>query len=152
VALAARTSSNSGTVGDGLNIAGYRFNQRDNGVRDNITGKLDYNVSTRHALSGSYSWNRYNSDRPDAENDFSVVPKVFNPTHAKLLAASWRWTPSGRLTNEVRAGFNLTDSYFLSSENFGSYVLSGFAFSNPINAQAPLRPVEQAAAKAVRVA
>src|SRR4051812_24553343 len=124
---------NTPTVGDGLNFGGYRFNQRDNGVRDNITGKLDYNVSTQHALSGSYSWNRYNSDRPDAENDYSAVPKVYNPTHGKLLAASWRWTPSGRLTNEVRAGFNLTDGYFLSSEQFGKYVLSGLAFANPVN-------------------
>src|SRR4051812_179814 len=121
---------NSNTVGDGLNTGGYRFNERDNGIRDNITGKIDYNVSTRHALSGAYSWNRYNLDRPDGENDYSAIPKVFNPTHGKLLALSWRWTPSGRLTNEVRGGFNLTDGYFLSSEQFGNYVPSGFAFSN----------------------
>ncbi len=124
---------NTTIVGDGLNTSGYRFNQRDNGIRDNVTGKLDYNLSTKHALSGSYSWNRYNLDRPDAENDYSFVPKVFNPTHGKLLAASWRFTPSGRLTNEVRAGFNLTDASFLSNEQFGKYVLSGFAFSNPTN-------------------
>jgi hypothetical protein len=124
---------NAGTVGDGLNFGGYRFNQRNNETRDNITGKLDYNVSTKHAISGSYSWNRQNSDRPDAENDYSVIPKVYNPTHANLLAASWRWTPSGNLTNEVRAGFNLTYGYFLSSQQFGPYVLTGFAFSNPVN-------------------
>jgi hypothetical protein len=124
---------NTNTIGDALNIGGYRFNQRANEIRDNVTGKLDYNVSTKHALSGSYAWNRDNSDRPDAENDYALVPKVFNPTHGKLLAASWRWTPSGNLTNEVRAGFNLTDAYFNSSQQFGPYVLSGFAFSNPVN-------------------
>jgi hypothetical protein len=128
---------NNDLVGDGLNTRGYRFNQRDNGVRDNITGKLDYNISTKHALSGSYSWNRYNLDRPDSENDYSVVPKVTNPTNARFLALSWRWTPSGTLTNEVRAGFNLTSIDFLTNETFGPYLLTGFAFSNPINEAQP---------------
>jgi len=124
---------NTGTVGDGLNLGGYRFNQRDNETRDNITGKIDYNLSTKHAISGSYAWNRDNSDRPDAENDFSKAPKVYNPTNAHLLATSWRWTPSGNLTNEVRAGFNLTYGYFLSSQQFGQYLLTGLAFSDPVN-------------------
>lgn len=124
---------NTNTVGDGLNTGGYRFNQRDNETRDNITAKIDYNLSTKHAISGSYAYNRDDSDRPDAENDFSAVPKVFNPTHANLLALSWRWTPSGNLTNEVRAGFNLTYGYFLSSQQFGPYLLTGFAFSDPVN-------------------
>jgi hypothetical protein len=124
---------NSNSVGDGLNLGGYRFNQRDNETRDNITGKIDYNVSTKHAISGSYVWNRDNSDRPDAENDYSKAPKVYNPTNAKFLATSWRWTPSGNLTNEVRAGFNLTYGYFLSSQQFGSYLLTGMAFSDPVN-------------------
>jgi hypothetical protein len=124
---------NTDVVGDGLNTGGYRFNQRDNGIRDNITGKLDYNLSTKHAVSGSFSWNRYNSDRADAENDYSVVPKVTNPTNAKLLALSWRWTPTATVTNEVRAGFNLTYAYFLANESFGPYLLTGFAFSNPVN-------------------
>jgi hypothetical protein len=124
---------NTATQGDVLNFAGYHFNRRDNGTRDNITGKLDFNISTAHAVSGSFSWNRYNSDRPDAANDFSYAPKVTNPTNAKLLALSWRWTPTARLTNEVRGGFNRTYGYFLSSEKFGNYLLSGFIFSNPVN-------------------
>ena len=74
--------------------AGYRFNQRANEIRDNITGKIDYNISTSQAVSGSYLWNRDNSDRPDLENDYSLIPKVTNPTHANFLAVSWRWTPT----------------------------------------------------------
>jgi len=124
---------NSNLVGDGLNTAGYRFNQRDNELNDNVTGKIDYNVNPKHAVSGSYSWNRDNSDRPDAENDFSLVPKVYNPTHSSLVAASWRWTPSAHLTNEVRGGFNLTYGYFLSSQQFGPYYLTGMLYSDPVN-------------------
>jgi hypothetical protein len=124
---------NNTDVGDGRNTGGYRFNQRDNELNDNLTGKIDYNLSPRHAISGSYLWNRDNSDRPDAENDYSLVPKITNPTHANLVAVSWRWTPTARLTNEVRGGFNLTYAYFLSSQQFGSYYLTGTIFSDPVN-------------------
>ena len=37
------------------NTAGYRFNQRDNEVRDNVTVRLDYNLSTRHVFTGSHT-------------------------------------------------------------------------------------------------
>jgi hypothetical protein len=124
---------NSNLVGDGLNTGGYRFNQRDNETRDNVTGKIDYNLSTKHAISGSYLWNRDNTDRPDLENDYSLIPKAYNPTHANFVALSWRFTPTARLTNEVRAGFNLTYGYFTTSQQFGSYYLTGLAFSDPVN-------------------
>jgi len=125
--------TNNELVGDGLNTAGYRFNQRSNETRDNITGKIDYNLNTKHAISGSYLWNRDNSDRPDAENDFSAIPKVTNPTHAHFLATSWRWTPTARLTNEVRAGFNMTYGYFFSNQDFGGHYFTGMAYSDPVN-------------------
>jgi len=121
------------TPGNLRNTAGYRFNQRSNEIRDNITGKIDYNISTSQAISGSYLWNRDDSDRPDLENDYSLIPKVTNPTHANFLALSWRWTPTAHITNEFRAGFNMTYGYFLSSQQFGSYILTGLAFSDPVN-------------------
>jgi hypothetical protein len=121
------------TPGDLRNTAGYRFNQRDNETRDNVTGKIDYNISTSQAVSGSYLWNRDNSDRPDLENDYSLIPKVSNPTHANFLALSWRWTPTAHITNEFRAGFNLTYGYFLTSQDFGPYILTGMDFSDPVN-------------------
>src|SRR5215831_8840103 len=62
--------------GNLMNTAGYRFNQRDDGTRDNFTAKIDYNLSTTHGFTGSFIWNRYNSDRPDGENDYSAAPKV----------------------------------------------------------------------------
>ena len=124
---------NDTLVGDGLNFSGYRFNQRANETRDNVTGRIDYNISTAHALSGTFSWNRDNSDRPDVENDYSAIPKVTNPTHANFLALSWRWTPTARLTNEVRAGFNLTYGYFLTSQQFGSGLITGMLYNDPVN-------------------
>src|SRR5262249_42181519 len=124
---------NNSLVGDGLNIGGYRFNQRDNEVRDNLTGKIDYNISTSQAIAATYAWNRYNSDRPDMENDFSAIPKGTNTNRTKLFALSWRWTPSARGTKEARAGFTLAWGYFLTSQNFGSFLVTGMPFSDPVN-------------------
>jgi len=124
---------NSNLLGDGLNSGGYRFNQVANETRDNVTARVDYTIDMKQAVDASFSWNRDNSYRPDAENDYSAVPKITNPTHAALLATSWRWTPSARMTNEVRAGFNLTYAYFLTSQQFGSYILSGMSFADPVN-------------------
>ena len=124
---------NNSLVGDGLNTGGYRFNARDNDIRDNLTGKLDYNISPRHAVSAAYLWNRDNADRPDLENDYAVIPKSTNPNHSNFLAASWRWTPTTHLTNEVRGGFNLTYGYFFNNQEFGSYYLTGMLYNDPVN-------------------
>ena len=115
------------------NTAGYSFQAQDNDTRDNVTGKLDYNLSTKHAFATTYAWNRDNQDRPDASNDFSVAPKVVNPNHSHFLSASWRWNPSAHLVNEFRGGFNLAPGDFLTSEKFGPYLVDGLVFSNPVN-------------------
>ncbi|HLK49194.1 MAG TPA: TonB-dependent receptor [Bryobacteraceae bacterium] len=125
------------TAGLLKNTAGYRFNQRSDELRDNLTGKLDYNLSTRHALSATYAWNRDNSDRPDSENDYALVPKVTNPTRSNLMALNWRWTPTATLTNELRGGFNLTWGYFETSQQFGPYLLTGMIFNDPVNEALP---------------
>ena len=97
------TTINNSDVGDGRNTGGYRFNQRDNELRDNVTGKIDYNINPRHArmLSGTYAHNRDNSDRPDVSNDYGLVPAVTHSCRpishdADLVALSWRWTPARR--------------------------------------------------------
>ncbi len=79
---------NNNEVGDGLNTGGYRFNQRDNETRDNVTGKIDYNITTRHAVSGSFSWNRDNSDRPDIENDYFADPQGHQPDQCQVAGRS----------------------------------------------------------------
>jgi hypothetical protein len=120
-----------------LNTAGYAFQQADNRTRDNVTARLDYNLSTKHTLFTSFVWNRDVLDRPDAENDFSVVPKVTNRDHATFSASSWRWNPSPHLTNEVRGGFNLAPVSFPTTQQIPSYFVSGTVFANPVNAFLP---------------
>lgn len=116
------------------NTAGYRFNKRSNWTRDNVLFKADYMLSTRHTIAATYAWNRDDSDRPDdMDNDFSKIPKVTNANRGNLLSTAWRWSPSATLTNEVRFGFNRAPGDFLSSEQFGNFIVDGFVFSNPVN-------------------
>jgi hypothetical protein len=119
------------------NTAGYRYNQRNNEVRDNVTTRLDYNLSERHVFNGSYIWNRDDTDRPDLDNGYSAVPRITNPNHSHFLSLGWRWTPTATLTNELRGGFNIAPGDFLSSQNLGSYLITGMSFSDPVSEMFP---------------
>jgi hypothetical protein len=129
---------NNFNVGDSLpgqlhNTAGYAFQQADNRDRDNVTVRLDYNLSTKHTFATSFLWNRDLLDRPDAENDFSVVPVVTNKDHATFSSSFWRWNPTPRLTNEVRFGFNFAPVAFNTSQPAPSYFITGMSFASPVN-------------------
>jgi hypothetical protein len=116
-----------------LNTAGYAFNQRANEDRNNITGRLDYALSTKHNFSATYAFNNDRVDRGDAATNFDLVPDVFNDNNAKLLSVGWRWNPIPSLTNEVRGGFNLAPGIFATTNSYPSYFVDGTAWSNPIN-------------------
>jgi outer membrane receptor protein involved in Fe transport len=134
---------NNFNVGDSLNAgqlmntAGYLFAQRNNTLRDNATGKLDYVLSTKNVFSGTFAWNRVITDRPDLENDYATVPKAATTQHADLLSAAWRWNPAPTWTNELRGGFNLAPVDFNTSQQFPAYILAGMSYNNPVNTFQP---------------
>jgi hypothetical protein len=105
-------TGNTNDVGDGLNTTGYAFNARSNNTRDNVTGKVDYYLSSKNAFSGSYIYNRDIVDRPDVGFFFTSVPPIFNDNHSNFMSASWRWNPRPTLTNELRGGFNISPGTF----------------------------------------
>ena len=121
---------NNSSIGDGLNTTGYSFNARSNTTRDNVTSKVDYNLSTKHVFSGSYNWNRDIPDRNDGTY-YTVLPPTFNDNRVKLVQASWRWTPTPTLTNELRGGFDFAYVPFLTRQPNPSYFVSGLFFSTP---------------------
>ncbi len=114
------------------NTAGYQFNVRNNWIRDNATGRFDYNPSQAHLFSGIYRYNREVVDRPDIENGYHRTPVIQNDNHTHFLSAAWRWTPGPNWTNELRGGFNLAPGTFPVSQDPGSQLFTGFAFTNPV--------------------
>ena len=126
------TNINTNSVGDGLNTGGYAFNARSNEDRDNATGRVDYYLSQKHIFAGSYIFNRDTVDRPDQGNFYTVAPPVTNDDHSKFLSASWRWTPTARLTNEVRGGFNIAPGFFNVSGKPPAYFVEPNPASAPV--------------------
>jgi hypothetical protein len=85
------TTFNDFNVGDSSaallrNTAGYQFNVRDNRTRDNVTAKLDYNLSTKNSLSLTAIYNRDILDRPDQDSTFDTVPNVTNDNVTRLFS------------------------------------------------------------------
>ena len=117
------------------NSAGYRFNQRNNQVRDNVTLRGDYNLSPQHVFRAAYLWNRDNSDVSDPT--YAVTPSTSNPNHSHFFSSGWRWTPGPHLTNELAGGFNLAPGDFLNSQKFGPILVTGLLFTDPASEALP---------------
>ena len=115
------------------NTAGYSFLTRNNRTRDNITGTSDFVISSRQSVSGSYNWNRDLLDRPDQQNNYTLVPNVTNSDYVKFASGSYRFTFTPSLTNELRGGFNLAPAIFATNQQFPTAIVTGFVFNNPLN-------------------
>jgi len=134
------TNSGDSTASLLRNTGGFLFNQRSNRTRNNVTGKVDYVMSSKSTITGTYAWNSDLLDRPDVQTvGYQVVPVVNNNDKVKFLSARWRYNPTPSLTNEVLFGFNLAPALFLSSENFGNAIIgntaaasTSLAFSTPV--------------------
>ena len=116
------------------NTGGYLFNQRNNRVRNNVTGKIDYVMSTKSSISGTYAWNSDLLDRPDVNTaaGYEAVPPVNNDDKVNLLSTAWRYSPRPTLTNEVRFGFNRAPALFLTNEDFGNAIIGSTIFNTPV--------------------
>jgi hypothetical protein len=129
------TTINNPSIGDGLNTAGYSFNQRDDRTRDNTSIRLDWDPAAHHSFSGTYAWNRDFLDRPGAglalPSTYSPVPAAYNDDKENFLSVAWRWTPGANFTNEVRFGFDLAPINFLTSQKFDAFTVSNTLFNNP---------------------
>ena len=114
------------------NTAGYGFNIKNDSDRDEVTNRIDYILSDRHLLSGTYIYGRDQLDRPDVGVGFHRFPVVKEFSHTQLLSIGWNWSPSSRWNNELRGGFNLAPGEFRTTENLGERLFGGFVFTNPV--------------------
>lgn len=120
------------------NTGGYKFLSSNNRDRDNVTGKLDYYVSDRHSIFGSYIWNRDRLDRPTVtELGYSSTPTVVNDNAINFASMGWRSTWSPTMTNELRFGFNLAPGNFVKVVPTPAYFVDGLVFSNPVQTYMP---------------
>jgi hypothetical protein len=122
---------NNQDVGDGLNRAGFRFNQNDITTRNYVGGRFDFNFSASHQFEGTVTRLTDVDDRTDLDT-INVDPLVYTDATTKFFVGAWRWTATSRLQNEVRAGGNLAPVAFESDEEFGNAILGTSNLTSPI--------------------
>jgi hypothetical protein len=108
---------NDYTVGDGLNTAGIRFTRRiygmdvadgnsnDQNNRDQFNIRIDHNFSSKHKLSGIYTYER--SIDHSTQAGLRSYPSGFDGGHSKwprLYTISLVSTLSPKMVNELRGG------------------------------------------------
>jgi hypothetical protein len=128
------TTPNNTRTGDAVNLLGYQLNARNNNTLDNVGARIDYDVNPQNTVTGTFSWNRQVTDRPDLDTSYDAIPLVQNDNNTKFLSTAWRFSPTASLTNEIRFGFNLAPGFFTTSQNFGAgYILddSTLPFTDP---------------------
>jgi hypothetical protein len=130
------TKINNFRVGDSqagllMNTAGYSYLVRNNDNQDNVTGRLDYYLTTKNSLMTTFAWNRLTVDRPDVGIGYETVSPFQNNDAIKFLSSAWRYSPKANFTNEVRGGFNLAPATFGYNGALPPYLVGGTLYTSP---------------------
>lgn len=122
---ASRYPANDGTVGDGLNTSGFRFNAKTPARLNTYIARFDFNLTDRQALflRGNYqndvvTHNAFGGadcgiDSLDNIQCFPDTPALTIWNHPKGFAAGHTWTASNNFINRFTYGFtraSFTDS------------------------------------------
>ena len=72
---------------------------------NNVVGKVDYKLNDRNSISGMYF---FGNNSGTVEDFPELQQKWLSDIHtrAQVVGGSWIWTPSARLVNEARVGYN----------------------------------------------
>ena len=104
-------------------------NKTDNGI-----AKIDYRISDKHMINGTF----YKATYLGHGEDFPMVNSAWTddfPESAWLGTGNWIWTVNSRVVNEFRGGYNRLSQSLLPSDLSqlvnGSYTVGGVTY--PIN-------------------
>ncbi len=122
----------------------YRGVQNNGSTTQIALARLDYLRSQRHSFSLTFADRRGTTDDPADSSVFGPQPTTTVGFSAPFYSASWRWSPTARLTNEVRGGANLADMDFRNSlrSRFGFIAIlddPAVAVSQPMSGLDPER-------------
>ncbi len=108
VALIAPTPSpNNNLVGDGLNSAGYLFNNPFHNNSDQLTVRIDHTLKSNHRIYLRVNWSR--NDATDLANNadapFPGTPEGTVENHAWAFNAGSDFTINPQMVNELQIGY-----------------------------------------------
>ncbi len=106
---------NNNDLGDGLNSAGYRFNNATPSLEDQFTIKGDHHLTDNHVLFLRWSWQR-NSSVDNLNNADATFPGQIQGTQGGRrwgFSTGSDWTINPTLVNEFRVGHQSASVAFL---------------------------------------
>ena len=107
-----------------LNTAGFRFNQKDLNNRDQYGFRFDYELNAKNRFEAIFSYFKETDDRTDLDLVTLPRPLVYTSSDPKRFVFAWRWLPTSRLQNEIRAGANLAPVQFESDVAYSGLILN----------------------------
>lgn len=126
---------NNTDIGDGLNTAGFRFNNPAGASNHQLTAKFDHNLTETHRLFFRYS--RLDTNSIDslngAEARFPGRPQGSQGgiRSGYSVGSDWSFTPS--MINELRVGHQQAAVAFLRPDRVTGPMLLPNLYTNPIN-------------------
>ena len=110
-------SCNGGVIqGASPNTTNYLSSFPDINTSDNGVAKIDYRIDSHHMVNGVLLIGNYSG----LGNDTATVNSAWESTiriRTWTVTGNWIWTPSSRLVNEVRVGYNRISFQRLSADN-----------------------------------
>lgn len=129
----------NGYVGDGLNTAGYRFNNPINGAEDQFTIRVDHNLTASHRLFLRQSWARDNrvdwQDNADAAFPGQTSGTERDRPWGFSVGSDWAVTP--RMVNEFRAGRQSDSISLLRPARQSTPMMVSGLWTDPLNPDFP---------------
>lgn len=128
-------SSGNNTTFTGLNyLQGYDLNRSKPTVKDAVTARVDVNVNDRNSFNFVFKRNTITDARTDVAAGFLPGTVVSQGGPTTLFRGEYTSTFSNRFANTVRAGFQLSKPFFLSTTPTATnYLIGGLPFTQPEN-------------------
>jgi hypothetical protein len=108
-----------------------------NGLVNNNTihsglAKVDYHISEKHSMSGSYFISPGAGIVNDSPNQTNLLWETNQYARSQGFAGNWTWTPTSSMVNEARVGYAHYYQVFLSndaSQNPANYKFNGSTYN-----------------------
>jgi hypothetical protein len=138
-ALSLLPDPNNGDVGDGLNTAGYRFNNPIDGRENQFTIRVDHNLTSNHRIYYRHSWSQDN--RVDwlnnADATFPGQPSGRERASQWGFSAGSDWAITTHFVNEFRLGRQSSSSSLLRPARLSTPMMISGLWTDPLNPDFP---------------
>ncbi|MGH9671585.1 MAG: TonB-dependent receptor domain-containing protein, partial [Bryobacteraceae bacterium] len=139
---------NNTDIGDRNNTAGFRFNNPNNNLEDQITIKGDHDLWSGHRIFYRHSWQR-NSFIDSLNNADATFPGQVHGTQGgtrwgNAIGSDWTITPT--IVNEARVGHQSASVAFRRPARIAGAMITSGVWTNPLNtafAQGRNSPVDE---------